>query len=1240
MDPTLKSGEQLLVLGRYARSLLAAFHRARIQLNPESPQRPAVLSDPALQPLFRAMLRRFPSDGGLTSTQGADRFQKVCKDILDATGPTYNAFTRLVVFRDTMSNLLGEFSKLSYSALNGPDVVTALVSLMADYVRLHLLLAQIPDRRLITLIYARAFQITHRSAEPQFNRVAEMVGCDTPVARVQADAQVLSGTLALAIKQYSEGIFDWLSPSAFLRSEGVFNMIHHPAHIKRPSAEDARLRTLRNYRFVADNVAFAMLLTPSELVADPALGELLRSILEHNITFELFRCENIQLASEYEPIVRKMSSSNPAKSGLSDAISSATQLSSSFVNTATSFRRDRREFLRTALIQTSGLLADKPGLLGPKFSQVVSLLGLARNEILWYMRHLDFLAHNIKKGSKTEDMTDTNITEIMSYTEGLRRFILDHTDIVCSYYREYLAGYFAHRLKEVVAGLTVPLPSVVTTQLGNFKTTLASLAGLQGDALEAAIASMQMDWLRIQVFLSTPGQSAIVSSLEELVRLLADVNARMRYASPAGLDNYLGSVCGLHELLHQQRSLWASLEICTRSVAQSRHVRVYVDIIRTFPRTVVPGPGSLADTAWIGARTAELLERAYHDVSSRIQNALESVLNGHVRMAMLTMPDRAARVLIANTEKNRDSSKAPEEPLPGAESNFRLEGDLKPLHSRQYVLHHLCSAYRDFDDITVHDVTISPRQFLVDLFGQTFRNNVHNLVAIPQVTDESLIPLINRPSLLMTLLGAIIDVFQSLELYSGVPVGKLLEAELLAQTDPEVSRRLADAIPGGDFRNPFVSGKSASQKFPSVLVGNDTSAKHPLLFTYSTWYVDVVLNRLLPSGAIYSPSRRMFLSKPGAGIRLERYFDFNELVSLCTIIGAGGVSHIDQRLLRVVTQLSLSIKEYISRNRDPLEQIANWTNVVSLAEATRSFKNLDDIAARVMQIGTILAFRQLLLRALRTSLARDAPHLFSCVREAHSQYPANLFGIQGYLAIDILANAMGIVDNVDIPLRNALDGLTRDHALDHSIWSQLPNLFVALLPLFAATASLSTSGAGASAASSSSSDLGVTSFNPSLNAFDNNAGYLPLVLAKLLTATVSQTSASVADRETAIARSHLAFVETSAALLMHLASGAGSRTLISSPEDLNVHGQQIPVTTGSGAPSKTAREIDVMYILISQFAQLSTYVPADYVDEHIPYALVSSSVTECTRRQQRLLQQSVAGVGAGKRAIRVGEEEV
>ena len=72
--------------------------------------------------------------------------------------------------------------------------------------------------------------------------------------------------------------------------------------------------------------------------------------------------------------------------------------------------RDKRRYLRASLNELNMLLADAPGLLGPKMVTVLLALGMARDEIHWILRHGNTQPPKAKHKANPSDFQDKYVS--------------------------------------------------------------------------------------------------------------------------------------------------------------------------------------------------------------------------------------------------------------------------------------------------------------------------------------------------------------------------------------------------------------------------------------------------------------------------------------------------------------------------------------------------------------------------------------------------------------------------------------------------------------------------------------------------------------------------------------------------------------------------------------------------------------------------------------------------------------
>lgn len=177
MDDLSRLAEKLLVLIAHAQGLLARVHTFKVQYARDE-GKPRIMLDPVLVPVFKAILKRFPNDGGLSQTQGYDRFMSSHREIMDACAEHYAVMVAVVEFRENAFSLFSDITRLvNFSPDWNPDVLENFVRLVSLYARLHILLGGAEDRKLVAVCYARCYALANGSSEPSYKKYALFVQC-------------------------------------------------------------------------------------------------------------------------------------------------------------------------------------------------------------------------------------------------------------------------------------------------------------------------------------------------------------------------------------------------------------------------------------------------------------------------------------------------------------------------------------------------------------------------------------------------------------------------------------------------------------------------------------------------------------------------------------------------------------------------------------------------------------------------------------------------------------------------------------------------------------------------------------------------------------------------------------------------------------------------------------------------------------------------------------------------------
>ncbi|KAL7989914.1 hypothetical protein Chor_012580 [Crotalus horridus] len=130
--------------------------------------------------------------------------------------------------------------------------------------------------------------------------------------------------------------------------------------------------------------------------------------------------------------------------------------------------RGRRYFLRIAVREMEAILANEPGLLGPKAITDAQLIGLSgmetrfkkrrllsaiyvfmalsfcRDEVAWLCRHSEH------KSKNQEDFTDSCLAELLFLMERLRNLLKKYQNVIQRYHVQYLSRFDAQVLGNVI----------------------------------------------------------------------------------------------------------------------------------------------------------------------------------------------------------------------------------------------------------------------------------------------------------------------------------------------------------------------------------------------------------------------------------------------------------------------------------------------------------------------------------------------------------------------------------------------------------------------------------------------------------------------------------------------------------------------------------------------------------------------------------------------------------------------
>ncbi|PIO26789.1 hypothetical protein AB205_0079710, partial [Aquarana catesbeiana] len=188
----------------------------------------------------------------------------------------------------------------------------------------------------------------------------------------------------------------------------------------------------------SDTMPFGFILCHGILNTDATSLNLWKLALQSSSCLSLYRDEVFHIHKAAEDLFVNIR-------GYNKRINDIRECKENAISHAGATHRERRKFLRSALKELATVLSDQPGLLGPKALFVFMALSFARDEIIWLLRHADNIPKKI-----ADDFMDKHIAELIFYMEELRAHVRKYGPVMQRYYVQYLSGFDAVVLNELV----------------------------------------------------------------------------------------------------------------------------------------------------------------------------------------------------------------------------------------------------------------------------------------------------------------------------------------------------------------------------------------------------------------------------------------------------------------------------------------------------------------------------------------------------------------------------------------------------------------------------------------------------------------------------------------------------------------------------------------------------------------------------------------------------------------------
>uniref|UniRef100_A0ACB8EMK3 Uncharacterized protein n=1 Tax=Sphaerodactylus townsendi TaxID=933632 RepID=A0ACB8EMK3_9SAUR len=369
------------------------------------------------------------------------------------------------------------------------DFTKNYLDLIVTYASVILLLCRIEDRKALIGLYNVTHEMIHGTSDSSFPRLGQMiVEYENPLRKLMEEfgphtKAVSNALLSLHIlfARRNHSAEQW-------RSDQLFSLISNPANMLTPATSDTMACEYLSLELLERWIVLGFLLCHSCLGSTQSCLDLWRTALRSSLYITLVRDEVL-------PIHKVTEEAFGSIKGYGKRIADIKECKEHALTHSGQLHRGRRNFLRNAVREMEAVLANEPGLLGPKASRYrqegnpASVQQVSAKTLLhiMYISCVD---------------AETHLAELLFLMEQLRRLLRRHQNLIKRYYVQYLSRFDALVLSDIIQDLTV-CPEEESVIMSFFVSSLSSLSIKQvNENAKFEFSGLRLDWFRLQAYTS------------------------------------------------------------------------------------------------------------------------------------------------------------------------------------------------------------------------------------------------------------------------------------------------------------------------------------------------------------------------------------------------------------------------------------------------------------------------------------------------------------------------------------------------------------------------------------------------------------------------------------------------------------------------------------------------------------------------------------------------------------------
>jgi len=1085
-----KYAEKLLILKDAGEGVMSRLVWVKKMLTSPT-QRPAFFSDQQYGKVTAALIKKFPEfEQNVDKTPGFELLTGKGKQFFEEVEPYYNAFVDAFEFKEAAVAALFEVGSgtVEMKLDENPTLTAAFMDLFVTYAQMNIFVSQVEEKKILLTVFYKIFFFVKCVNEPNYLRVANYLNAFAdPIRAMQEEFKTLTTSLGRTLTNVMQ-LYTKIRTIPVMRKDGALNITLKPEEMAKPITDKFHYQAIYSGD-ISNWILFGFLLCP-ETLSLPGAVDLCKFAMSESFVVPVARNLTYSIMTEYDDLFSNYKSktfnlTKQKKIG-KDAIQDA--VSKSHLK-----HKERRTYIRQELNNLHRLFIDEPALMGPKFPLLLCGLSLAKEEVFWYFRHIKAQPPKGFSRKVTDDeLRDNRISELIHLMVEFVDLISTHKAEIQSYYLQYLRGPDTRRLSELFSATN--FHGMVSAGIGKIcNSILDEIKAVDQNDFNHDFKGLRLNWFRVESSLSSLQSNTPIVKVKDVVDRLNLIANHTRYVDD--IDRLLDQYASLRELWYYRDSFYETFSRAIKDGPnQPLHAMSFLKVISSFPSNASFWNGE--EQAEIGQQAWKDAEKLYQEVCERIIALINEVAKNYLGFEAGLAEINAAYPLLQKRKDYKPPKDFVPPAIPGSESEFRKRAQLDRLRLYERNTWQLCYALNEFSVLNIYDMQSSPREYLRGAIGAAFKQFLR-AYCMTEYTDEKHQPqkVIQRPSVFESQVNVYISSLKLMENFIDLDISEIVREVLLSEVwMPALGRNCVSSFE-------WLNMEETDIKYDGSFLGQ-----------YVAWYADFITKKLVPSGAIYSPVRHGFVSKPGSLLKYELYADVFELKAFYRLVGPYGFKMLERELIKFVLLSVSGIKDSCSHNRQMLDELSkNYYAEGPCNEALKKLRDPDGFLQKALGIGNALSFRDLMFEAVEAVSQESVPFIHNVANNAFNQYKRNTFMLSELLPIDQLAHDSGIdTGTADQVLKKFLNKAIG--SADAPLMDLLPYLF---------------------AASFISNYWREAQYKAAFEAYQHNAHTLAKTISGLITCIKAITLGNPDERE--IVNQLKLFLEVSSVILLRMA---------------------------------------------------------------------------------------------------------